>query len=124
MKKLSVESSDSLFKTIEENKSSRLVLLFTGSKDSAGKSWCPDCNVADPVIEKALAKVDPEDELVFVKVNVGERAVWKDQQNVYRTHKDLKITSVPTLLKWGTAIRLQEAQCADLALVSMIFEEE
>lgn len=21
-----------------------LVVLFTGAKDSAGKSWCPDCN--------------------------------------------------------------------------------
>ena len=35
----------------------------------------------------------------------------------------MALKSVPTLLKWETQQRLEEAQCADSDLVSMIFKE-
>lgn len=37
----------------------RVFILFTGSKiKETGQSWCPDCVVAEPVIEKVLKKDD------------------------------------------------------------------
>lgn len=43
-------------------------VLFSGDKDELGKSWCPYCEQAAPVIEEAL-KEAPEDS-IFVKVEV------------------------------------------------------
>ena len=61
----------------------RLFVLFSGSIDSAsGKSWCPDCVTADPVVAEALKDLD--DDLVLVHCAVGQRSFWKDQNNVFR----------------------------------------
>jgi len=54
------------------------IILFTGSKDSKGKSWCPDCVVADPIITQCLATYEEEDReaastTLFVTVYVGDR---------------------------------------------------
>jgi len=38
---------------------------------------------------------------VFIYCAVGGRAYWKDRSNEFRTDKDLKLTGVPTLLRWG-----------------------
>jgi len=47
-------------------------VLFTGDKNETdGKSWCPDCNVADPVIEKNLSLL--EENSAFVTCFVGDR---------------------------------------------------
>ncbi|EOB00243.1 Thioredoxin domain-containing protein 17 [Anas platyrhynchos] len=40
------------------------------------------------------------DESVFIYCLVGDRAYWKDPNNEFR--KNLKLTGVPTLLKYGT----------------------
>ena len=42
-----------------QSKLSRVFILFTGSKVSkTGESWCPDCVVAEPVIEKVIKSTD------------------------------------------------------------------
>ena len=56
--------------TREHNKTA--VLLFTGTKQANGKSWCPDCVVADPVIEKVTHQLSTDDSLIFVTVPVGD----------------------------------------------------
>lgn len=44
VKTVHVEGYDAAIKTIEENsKSNSLFVLFSGSKDTDGTSWCPDC---------------------------------------------------------------------------------
>lgn len=47
-------------------------VLFSGGKDDTGRSWCPYCNQAEPVVTEALIHA-PEDSN-FIHVNVGERA--------------------------------------------------
>uniref|UniRef100_A0A8C4V822 Thioredoxin domain-containing protein 17 n=1 Tax=Falco tinnunculus TaxID=100819 RepID=A0A8C4V822_FALTI len=72
--------------------------LFCGDKDAEGRSWCPDCVRAEPVVRKELHNMP--DESVFIYCLVGDRAYWKDPNNEFR--KNLKLTGVPTLLKYGT----------------------
>ncbi|XP_023321472.1 thioredoxin domain-containing protein 17 [Eurytemora carolleeae] len=96
-------------------------VLFSGSKDSNGESWCPDCVVAYPVIQDCLKTVS--DEASFLYVEVGDRTFWKDPKCIFRTETETKLKSVPTLVKWGTPERLEEGQCADRNLVNMLFEE-
>lgn len=44
--------------------------------------WCPDCHVADPVIEKFLSETELPNDL-FVFVDVGVREVY-DKNNHYK----------------------------------------
>ncbi|XP_064612330.1 thioredoxin domain-containing protein 17-like [Liolophura sinensis] len=107
---------------VAKHKDKTVFALFTGSPDSSGKSWCPDCVRADGVIHSALSKA-PND-AVFINCLVGERAVWKDPNNEFRKEPTLMLKGVPTLIKVGTKNRLVEAECAKEDLVTMLFTED
>uniref|UniRef100_A0A8B9NGT0 Thioredoxin domain-containing protein 17 n=8 Tax=Neoaves TaxID=3078114 RepID=A0A8B9NGT0_9AVES len=94
--------------------------LFCGDKDAEGRSWCPDCVTAEPVVRKELHNMP--DESVFIYCLVGDRAYWKDPNNEFR--KNLKLTGVPTLLKYGTPQKLVEEECFKAELVRMLFTED
>jgi len=96
-------------------------VMFSGSKDSNGVSWCPDCVTAEPVVAACLSSA-PEDSH-YLYVGVGGRDFWKDPNCVFRTAKETQLKSVPTMIKWGTKQRLEEGQCADKNLVTMMFED-
>jgi len=92
--------------------SSKYFVLFFGSEVQGGNSWCPDCIVADPVIKKAISKVD---NLVLVECPVGNISEYKNVPNhPYKTHKQIQLQRVPTLIAWtkeGPAARLIEDEC-------------
>lgn len=96
-------------------------VMFSGSKDSNGVSWCPDCVTAEPVVSACLSSAQEDSHYLYV--GVGGRDFWKDPNCVFRTAPETKLKSVPTLIKWGTKQRLEEGQCADKNLVSMMFED-
>ncbi len=83
--KHSVEGFDafkSKIKELEGKKDEIVIVLFSGSKDADGKSWCPDCEVAFPVINDVLNK--REENIQFLYVGVGGRDFWKDKNCVFR----------------------------------------
>jgi len=101
-----------------------VVVLFSGGKDPAtGRSWCPDCVVAEPVVN-AVAGSQVAEGAAFVYCSVGDRSTWKDPNCVFRKDKRTLLTGVPTLLRMDRpASRLVEAQCAKKDLVEMLFED-
>eukprot|EP01084_Bolivina_argentea_P312308 540685_1 len=71
---VSVEGIDELNKLLKEyenkkEKKDRIFLLFCGSIIE-GKSWCPDCVVAKPIIDDNLHELNTKSDL-FVTVYVG-----------------------------------------------------
>ncbi|XP_036197108.1 thioredoxin domain-containing protein 17 isoform X2 [Myotis myotis] len=52
----------------------------------------------------------------------GAAQSWKDPNNDFKTN--LKITAVPTLLKYGTPQKLVESECLQANLVEMLFTED
>lgn len=100
----------------------RVFAYFSGDKESGsgGVSWCPDCVKAEPIVRAELAYL-PEGS-TFVYCQVGSRADWKDPDNEFR--KQLKLTAVPTLLKYGTPQKLVEEECFKAELVRMLFTED
>lgn len=106
---------------LSADKSKTLVVMFSGTKDENGKSWCPDCVVAEPVVDECLAACG--DDVVFLYVGVGDRAFWKDPKCVFRTDERTKLKSVPTLVKWGTAKKLDD-NCHKKDLVEMLLEDD
>lgn len=72
MKQITVNSSSELDQIVADANSKNVILLFTGTKNSdTGKSWCPDCVVADPVIE-SVVKNSNDGEGLFVTIPVGD----------------------------------------------------
>ena len=100
----------------------QLSTQFQGETLFSGKSWCPDCVTADPVIAKCF-KEQPE-QATLLYVGVGQRDFWKKQDNPFRTHEKLKLKGVPTLIKWGGPEKLVEEQCANEELVKMLMEDD
>ncbi|KAI0230392.1 Thioredoxin domain-containing protein 17 [Lamellibrachia satsuma] len=121
VKEIRVNGFDELMKTVDNQKNNKVCVLFTGSVDESGQSWCPDCVKADPVIKECLQYAEPQ--TVFITCCVGNRPFWKDQNNMFRTSNKTSLKSIPTLMVWGTRQKLEEDQCASNALVRMFFEE-
>ncbi|CAF0913449.1 unnamed protein product [Brachionus calyciflorus] len=104
-----------------EGSNKSIFILFTGDKNEQdGSSWCPDCNVADPVIHKSLNLLSEDSE--FITCYVGDRPTWKNPQNEFRMDKDIQLKCIPTLMQWKKNKVLREEQCADESLVEMLFE--
>lgn len=95
-------------------------VLFCGSKDENGKSWCPDCVEAEPVVQKCLPNMPSSS--VFLYCSVGNRDYWKNKDNEFRVN--LKLTGVPTFLNWSNKKhKLVENQLFDESLINMMFED-
>ena len=148
MKKLAVEGFAAFQKAIADlgaDYKGNIIIQFSGSKNEkgnlalkdcelvskqlyliylTGESWCPDCVTADPVIQAAVSARADRSEDVFIYVGVGDRTFWKDPNCVFRTDASTKLTSVPTLVKWGTPQRLGESDCSNKNLVEMLFDED
>ncbi|XP_069040567.1 thioredoxin domain-containing protein 17 [Lepisosteus oculatus] len=93
---------------------------FSGDKDDKGVSWCPDCVKAEPVVRAELRHLPAGS--VFIYCQVGDRPYWKDPNNEFR--KVLKLSGVPTLLRYGTPQKLVEEECFKADLVRMMFTED
>ena len=99
-----------------------LFLLFTGSKNSSGRSWCPDCTAAEPVIEEALSSI-PEG-CVLLTSDV-EREPYRSSEYTYRKDPSIRLSCVPTLIKWKNGkvlARLNDSQSQVADLVAELVD--
>ncbi|XP_036050750.1 thioredoxin domain-containing protein 17 [Onychomys torridus] len=117
---VSVSGFEEFDQAVKEHEGKTIFAYFSGSKDAEGKSWCPDCVEAEPVVREGLKHVT--EDCVFIYCQVGDRPYWKDPSNDFR--QKLKLTAVPTLLKYGTPQKLVESECLQPNLVEMIFSED
>ncbi|XP_028662470.1 thioredoxin domain-containing protein 17 [Erpetoichthys calabaricus] len=117
---LKVQGYEEFTKVVKEHEDKNVFVYFTGNKNEQGVSWCPDCVKAEPVVRSQMEYL-PEDS-IFIFCQVGERPYWKDSGNAFK--KILKLRGVPTLLRYGTAQKLEEEECFDANLVQMMFTEE
>uniref|UniRef100_A0A183CAC3 Thioredoxin domain-containing protein 17 n=1 Tax=Globodera pallida TaxID=36090 RepID=A0A183CAC3_GLOPA len=114
LNKLTAEGHDGLRSCLLElQRSNRhysggIFVLFTGAKVAdTGRSWCPSCVRAEPVIEQALddlAKVDTDQQqlhIVFITCDIGNREVWKSPSNSIKADATLDVKSVPSLIKYS-----------------------
>ncbi|XP_002748358.1 thioredoxin domain-containing protein 17 [Callithrix jacchus] len=117
---VSVSGFEEFNRAVKQHNGKTIFAYFTGSKDAGGKSWCPDCVQAEPVVREGLKHVS--EGCVFIYCQVGDKPYWKDPNNDFR--KNLKVTAVPTLLKYGTPQKLVESECLQANLVEMLFSED
>uniref|UniRef100_A0A0K0EF16 Thioredoxin domain-containing protein 17 n=3 Tax=Strongyloides stercoralis TaxID=6248 RepID=A0A0K0EF16_STRER len=122
----SVDGYEELKETILSNAGKRMFVLFTGSKDKDGVSWCPDCVAAEPIIEEAIERdLTNEENTTFITCYVGDRAYWKDRENPFRKDEEFKVDCIPTLIEIGVkGKRLVEEQLQNMVLLNDFFFEE
>uniref|UniRef100_A0A3P8VZJ3 Thioredoxin domain-containing protein 17 n=1 Tax=Cynoglossus semilaevis TaxID=244447 RepID=A0A3P8VZJ3_CYNSE len=95
---VNVHGYEEFCQAIAERKGKDIFVYFSGNKDAEGKSWCPDCVKAEPVVRGEMSNLP--DGSVFIYCQVGERTYWKNPNNDFK--KNLKLTGVPTLMRYGT----------------------
>ena len=90
-------------------------IYCTGSDRSDGVSWCPDCEVAKPVVEELWTKI-PSSKTVLKFVI--DREEWRgNKDHPLRVDKRIKVKSIPTLIAYqkGKEVnRLVEEQLSNL----------
>ncbi|XP_070788233.1 thioredoxin domain-containing protein 17 [Pituophis catenifer annectens] len=105
----------------EQQQRGQVFVYFSGDKDpDSGTSWCPDCVKAEPIVRAELPNMP--DGSIFIYCQVGPRDYWKNPNNEFK--QNLKLTGVPTLLKYGTPQKLVEEDCFKSDLVRMLFTED
>lgn len=101
-----------------------LLLHFTATiKSETGRAWCDDCEAAEPVIGRALRAPTNGRPVVLLQCDVSREEYKNKPEYYYRTHRDVGLTSIPTLIRWdetGTRRRLGEQECSDPIAVSAL----
>lgn len=121
VKELVVNGLEEFEKTVKNfSQNDTVFVLFTGSPGQDGKSWCPDCVTAEPVINSSKSYIPAHATLIVC--HVGDRTYWKDPTNPFKNR--LGVACVPTLMLWNKGMRLEESQCMDIELIKMLYEEK
>ncbi|XP_039145827.1 thioredoxin-like protein Clot [Dioscorea cayenensis subsp. rotundata] len=97
------------FKAVNSGNQMKFLLFLADKDPSTSLSWCPDCNVAEPVIYKMLGA--SEKDVLLLRAYVGDRPTWRNPSHPLRIDNLFKLKGVPTLIRWeneGVANRLED----------------
>ena len=95
-----------------KNKSDCIAYIY-GKHDPDGRSWCPDCEAAQPFVNNILPKIkenESEKEVYFLNIGVD-----KTKKDIYKNDKILKMTRVPTLIYFSKGTEMDRLIEGDLA---------
>jgi thiol-disulfide isomerase/thioredoxin len=84
---------------------------------TTGKSWCPDCVAAEPLIEQALSELSPNYVLLECPVVKED---YRKSDYLYRVDPVIQLKCVPTFIKWaedGPADSLNDSDSQNMDLV-------
>ena len=80
------------------------VLVEGAHEPATGVSWCGDCAVAEPIIERVFSEEKASVSLIRAPV---QRAAYKgNATHPYRLHAQLQLQRIPTLYKLGPSGRV------------------
>uniref|UniRef100_A0A2K5BYQ8 Thioredoxin domain-containing protein 17 n=1 Tax=Aotus nancymaae TaxID=37293 RepID=A0A2K5BYQ8_AOTNA len=92
-------------RAMEQHNGKAIFASFTGSKDTGGKSWCPDCVQAEPVVREGLKHV--REGCVFIYCQVGDKPYWKRGN----WGSDRRVTGWPSLLPSLSPSHFSSSSC-------------
>uniref|UniRef100_A0A7S3SHM9 Thioredoxin domain-containing protein n=1 Tax=Strombidinopsis acuminata TaxID=141414 RepID=A0A7S3SHM9_9SPIT len=92
-------------------KSGFLLVIFTGTMDADGSSWCPDCVVAKPKIKEVVEAVAGKVKVIVASVTRNE---WRgNADHPYKKHGVFHVTGVPTMVLFEEENEMARAQNLD-----------
>ena len=126
-----IETTKSNFGTIVKDylkEKKDFIVYIYGDHDEQGRSWCPDCVISEPLVEKVLPKIkemESQKEIYFINVSVAF-----NNREVYRNDKIIKMKRIPTLIYFSKGVemeRLVEGEMATQenidAFIDQIYED-
>jgi len=81
----------------------RLLLFLADREPGSSLTWCPDCNVAEPVIYERLEALPRGRDAVLLRAYVGDKPTWRDPAHPWRVDPRFALRGVPTLIRWEGA---------------------
>ena len=99
-------------KNLIDKKISFIVYLY-GSHDEQGRSWCPDCEVAQPFVDNILPKInhfEEKKEVYFVDIGVDF-----DKREIFRNDKILKMKRIPTIIYFSKGVEMERLVERDMS---------
>ena len=102
----------SIIKDYLKQKKDFIVYIY-GDKDEKGRSWCPDCVVAEPFVEKAMEKIkeyESQKEVYFINISVE-----MFNREIYRNDKILKMKRIPTIIYFSQGVEMGRLVEGDMA---------
>lgn len=84
-----------------DDKVVKLLLFLADREPSSSLTWCPDCNVAEPVIYEKLESLGKD--VVLLRAFVGDKPTWRDPAHPWRVDPRFSLKGVPTLLLWDAS---------------------
>ena len=111
-----IETTESNFSEIVKDylkeKKDFIVYIF-GDHDKQGRSWCPDCVVAEPFVEKAMQKInemESQKEVYFINISVKISG-----RDIYRNDKIIKMKRIPTIIYFSRGVEMGRLIEGDMA---------
>ena len=95
-----------------KDKKDFLVYLY-GDHDAQGRSWCPDCVIAQPYVDNVLPRImknESKKEVYFINISVSMK-----QREIYRNDKILKLRRIPTLIYFSKGVEMGRLVEDDMA---------
>ena len=95
-----------------KDKKDFLVYLY-GEHDDQGRSWCPDCVISEPFVEKAKSKImknESKKEIYFIDISVSQK-----QKDIYRNDKIIKMKRIPTIIYFSNGVEMERIVEGEMA---------
>eukprot|EP01091_Cochliopodium_minus_P003296 TRINITY_DN1313_c0_g1_i1.p1 TRINITY_DN1313_c0_g1~~TRINITY_DN1313_c0_g1_i1.p1 ORF type:complete len:132 (+),score=28.59 TRINITY_DN1313_c0_g1_i1:8-403(+) len=124
VKELEINETSEFDKVISENESNQnLFVYFRAETDpNTGLSWCPDCVKSDPVVKNVFENAPRGTTLI--RCNIKRSEYRQNPSYVYRTHNNIKLKCIPTLIHWQKASsnekRLEDPHVVDEELRKLL----
>mmetsp|Transcript_962 Transcript_962/g.1358 ORF Transcript_962/g.1358 Transcript_962/m.1358 type:complete len:854 (-) Transcript_962:240-2801(-) len=108
---------------IKNNETRKFIFVY-GEIEESGKSWCPSCERALPIIEKKMQRIYESSHLL--KLPVSARMFCGNKEHPAR--KDLGVNSIPALIRVGPKGMIKEPLdskwCTDLFTVNEYMSQQ
>lgn len=108
-----------------ESKKSFFAYFHGSFNEQTNQSWCSDCDISRPLIEKQHNKLECKKNFVFAKFPIETCAEWKNPQFAYRVNK-FKVNRIPTLIFFLKGVemgRLVESELFDESNLGEFFDD-
>jgi len=116
---------ESVLEKLNESKKSYFAYFHGAYNQETNKSWCSDCDISKPLVEKQLNKLENKKNVLFIKFPIETSAEWRKPDFVYRTNK-FKLRNIPTLIFYNKGVemcRLVEGELFDEANLAEFFDD-
>ena len=111
-----IKTTESNYNTIVKEylqQKKNFIVYIYGDRDSQGKSWCPDCVIAEPFVENVLPRIkdlESQKEVFFINISVSI-----DKKALYKNDKIIKMKRIPTLIYFSNGVEMGRIVEGDMA---------